>query len=44
MAGPISSPPGRAALVVTAYYAEARASLAEREAVLAEVGKLATSL
>lgn len=37
-------PPGRAPLVVTAYYAEARASLAEREAVLVEVGRLATSL
>jgi len=37
-------PPGRAPLVVTAYYTESRASLPEREAVLAEVGRLATSL
>lgn len=37
-------PPGRAALVVTAYYAEASAALPEREAVLAEVGRLASSL
>lgn len=37
-------PPGRAALVVTAYYAEASAALTEREAVLAEVGRLASSL
>jgi beta-lactamase class A len=37
-------PPGRAALVVTAYYAESSAALPEREAVLAEVGRLASSL
>ncbi len=37
-------PPGRAPLIVTAYYTEARASFPEREAVLAEVGRLATSL
>lgn len=37
-------PPGRAPLIVTAYYAESRGSLPEREAVLAEVGRLATSL
>lgn len=37
-------PPGRAPLVVTAYYTESRASLPEREAVLAEVGRLATLL
>lgn len=37
-------PPGRAPLVVTAYYAESRASFPEREAVLAEVGRLASSL
>ncbi|WP_332685872.1 class A beta-lactamase [Bosea sp. (in: a-proteobacteria)] len=36
-------PPGRAPLIVTAYYAESRGSFAEREAVLAEVGRLATS-
>lgn len=37
-------PPGRAPLVVTAYYAEASAAFPEREAVLAEVGRLASSL
>jgi beta-lactamase class A len=37
-------PPGRAPLIVTAYYTESRASFPEREAVLAEVGRLATSL
>ncbi|MCP4561377.1 MAG: class A beta-lactamase [Bosea sp.] len=37
-------PPGRAPLVVTAYYAESSAALPEREAVLAEVGRLASSL
>lgn len=37
-------PPGRAPLVVAAYYAEARTPLPEREAVLAEVGRLAASL
>lgn len=37
-------PPGRAPLVVTAYYTESRASFPEREAVLAEVGRLAASL
>lgn len=37
-------PPGRAPLIVTAYYTESRASFPERETVLAEVGRLATSL
>lgn len=37
-------PPGRAPIVVAAYYAEARASAAERNAVLAEVGRLAASI
>ncbi|HEV7325809.1 MAG TPA: class A beta-lactamase [Bosea sp. (in: a-proteobacteria)] len=37
-------PPGRAPLVVTAYYAESSAAFPEREAVLAEVGRLASSL
>jgi len=37
-------PPGRAPLVVTAYHAESSAALPEREAVLAEVGRLASSL
>jgi len=37
-------PPGRAPLAVTAYYAESSAALPEREAVLAEVGRLASSL
>ncbi len=37
-------PPGRAAIIVTAYYSEAGGSGAEREAVLAEVGRIATSL
>ncbi len=37
-------PPRRAPLVVTAYYAEASAAFPEREAVLAEVGRLASSL
>jgi beta-lactamase class A len=36
-------PPGRAPIIVTAYYAEARASEEERNAVLAEVGRLATA-
>ncbi len=37
-------PPGRAPLVVTAYYAEASVAFPEREAVLAEVGRLVSSL
>ena len=37
-------PPGRAPLIVTAYYTESRAALPDREAVLAEVGRLASSL
>jgi len=37
-------PPGRAPILVTAYYAEARATDDERNAVLAEVGRLATTL
>lgn len=36
--------PGRAPLVVTTYYAESSGSFPEREAVLAEVGRLASSL
>lgn len=36
-------PPGRAPIIVTAYYTEARASFDERNAVLAEVGRLAAS-
>jgi beta-lactamase class A len=35
-------PPGRAPILVTAYYAEASATDDERNAVLAEVGRLAT--
>jgi beta-lactamase class A len=34
-------PPGRAPIIVTAYYAESRASDEERDAVLSEVGRLA---
>ena len=37
-------PPGRAPIIVTAYYAEARATDDERNAVLAEVGRLATTI
>ena len=37
-------PPGRAPILVTAYYAEARASADERNAVLAEVGRLASAV
>ena len=37
-------PPGRVPILVTAYYAEARATDDERNAVLAEVGRLATTL
>ena len=37
-------PPGRAPIVVAAYYAEARASGDERDAVLAEVGRLASAV
>ena len=36
-------PPGRAPIIVTAYYVEARASEDERNAVLSEVGRLATA-
>jgi beta-lactamase class A len=36
-------PPGRAPIAVAAYYAEARASADERDAVLAEVGRLAAA-
>lgn len=36
-------PPGRAPIVVTAYYTGAEASSDDRDAVLAEVGRLATS-
>jgi beta-lactamase class A len=34
-------PPGRTPVLVTAYFTESRASEAERNAVLAEVGRLA---
>lgn len=37
-------PPGRAPIIVAAYYAEARASDGERDAVLAEVGRLAATV
>lgn len=37
-------PPGRAPILVAAYYAEARASAGERNAVLAEVGRLASAV
>jgi beta-lactamase class A len=37
-------PPGRVPIVVAAYYAEARASEDERNAVLAEVGRLAAAV
>jgi len=37
-------PPGRAPILVAAYYAEARATDDERNTVLAEVGRLATAL
>jgi beta-lactamase class A len=37
-------PPGRAPIVVVAYYAEARGSDEERSAVLAEVGRLAAAV
>jgi beta-lactamase class A len=36
-------PPGRAPIVVAAYYVEAQASAGERDAVLAEVGRLAAA-
>ena len=36
-------PPGRAPIIVAAYYTEARASEDERNAVLSEVGRLATA-
>jgi beta-lactamase class A len=36
-------PPGRPPLIVTAYYAEASGSDGEREAVLAEIGRLAAA-
>ena len=36
-------PPGRAPVIVAAYYVEARASDEERNAVLAEVGRLAAA-
>jgi beta-lactamase class A len=36
-------PPGRAPIIVTAYYLEAHASEDERNAVLSEVGRLATA-
>jgi beta-lactamase class A len=37
-------PPSRAPILVAAYYAEARATDDERNTVLAEVGRLATTL
>jgi len=37
-------PPGRAPIIVAAYYAEARASEAERDAVLSKVGRLAAAI
>lgn len=37
-------PPGRAPIVVTAYYAESRASEDERNAILSEVGRFAASI
>jgi beta-lactamase class A len=37
-------PPGRAPIIVAAYYADARGSDEERSAVLAEVGRLAAAL
>ncbi len=37
-------PPGRAPIIVTAYYAEARASDDERNAVISEVGRLAAAV
>lgn len=37
-------PPGRPPILVTAYYAEARATADERNAVLAEVGRLASAV
>ncbi|MGA9723105.1 MAG: class A beta-lactamase [Candidatus Binatus sp.] len=37
-------PPGRAPIIVTAYYAEARASDDERNAALSEVGRLAAGV
>ena len=37
-------PPGRAPIIVTAYYAEARASEDERDAVLSEVRRLAAAV
>jgi beta-lactamase class A len=36
-------PPGRAPLIVTAYYVDANASADERNAVIAEIGRLATA-
>ena len=37
-------PPGRAPIIVAAYYAEARASEAEQDAVLSKVGRLAAAI
>ena len=39
----IAWPPGRAPIVVAAYLSESKAALADREAVLAEVGRLVTT-
>jgi beta-lactamase class A len=36
-------PPGRAPIIVTAYYVEANASADERNAVIAEIGRLASA-
>jgi beta-lactamase class A len=37
-------PPGRAPLIVTAYYAESAAAIEQRESVLSQVGRLAATL
>jgi beta-lactamase class A len=37
-------PPGRAPIIVTAYYTETRASDDERNAVLSEIGRLAAAV
>jgi beta-lactamase class A len=40
----IAWPPGRAPILIAAYYAESEASDAERNAVLAEVGRIVSAL
>jgi beta-lactamase class A len=37
-------PPGRSPLIVTAYYAESSASAAQRDSILADVGRIAASV